>query len=221
MSGQAADARPHAGRPESPSMSPWTLRFVEVVMSVIAGALLLDTPRFLVGGFTPTNWRGLMLIMALLIFLELYLVLIKYHRMLELTYAPFFLFLDCLAGLLFVYFVELVKQSETQPAYLGQAMIICGVVFVLLAIRQLISYHRVDHLEARLDTIEIQKKDLVFPIIADGFGVVLCLCILLADRYERFLLLGVVGWCWVGVFGIAVYFDLVYVLKFDWGLSVR
>jgi len=202
-------------------MEQRAFQFVEVSMAVVAGFLLLQTPPSLVQDLSPANFRAVILIWALAVFLEVYMVLIKYHRQIELRYVPLFLFFDSFIALVFACFVELVKYSWVDLANISPAMLLAATFFLLLAIRQIISYRMVHDLEEKLKAVDIQKKDLVFPIIADLCAVPLCICILLAQQNGTFLTLDIVGWAWIAFFGIILYLLLIYVLKFDFAFQLR
>jgi hypothetical protein len=179
--------------------------FIEIIMGVILGAVLLAIADVLTQNLSRDNFQAVLLTIALLIFAEMFLGLRRYHIRLEEDYANFYLYFDILLGLIFVAFVELIRQSVTTPAFLAPAMLICAVVFVALGIRNIIPYKRIQDLETKLAQERIEKSTLLVPIYFNGVGVVACLCMYLAVQNDAFLGLTINTWVWIGLFVFILY----------------
>lgn len=176
--------------------------FIEIIMGVILGAVLLAIADVLVQDFEEGVYQGsyqpVLLTIALLIFAEMFLGLRRYHIRLEEDYANFYLYFDILLGLVFVAFVELIRNSVEDELLVLPAMVLCAVVFVALAARSIIPYRRIEDLETKLAQARIEKSTLLVPIYFNAVGVVACFCIFMAARYDAFLGLTINAWTWIG-----------------------
>lgn len=191
-------------------------QFISLTMAVIIGALLTQTSTTLITKFSLRNAEAVLLILALLIFLEMYIVLVRYHQLIELEYHPLYFFFDLIIGLLFVIFVQLIQKD------LGTAMLLVASIFVLLAVRQIISYRLSAMLDAKIEKLAILKKDLIAPIIADFLAIPVCLAIYAASRNNGwFLAIDTLGWSWIGFLLFILYLLSVYVFKFELRTSLR
>ncbi|MDQ3247873.1 MAG: hypothetical protein M3Q45_01565 [Chloroflexota bacterium] len=196
-------------------MADRNFQFVSLTMAVILGVLLTQTSTTMIEEFSLRNAKAILLVLALLIFLEMYIVLVRYHQLLDLEYQPIYFFFDLLIGLLFVTFVELIGKQ------LGTAMLLLGVIFVLLALRQLITYRKIAMLDTKVEKLSVPKKELLFPIIADFLAIPICIAIYLAERNgSRFLSIATIGWAWLGIGLFIVYLLSVYVIKLELRTSV-
>ena len=128
----------------------------------------------------------------------MFLGLRRYHLRLEEDYANFYLYFDILLGLIFVAFVELIRNSLEDESLVGPAMILCAIVFVALAGRSIIPYRRIQDLETKLAQTRIEKSTLLVPIYFNGVGVIACFCMFMAARDGAFLGLTINAWVWIG-----------------------
>jgi len=194
-------------------------QFVELTMAVILGVLLVETPAFFLLQLSFSNYRAVLMVTTLLIFLELYVVLVRYHQTLEVEYAPYFFFVDLGLGLMFISFVQILKSSWDRPALSATATVVMAVIMVLLAVRQLFTYHGIQALDSRLETANLRKRDLWIPVIGNLGSVAICAFIFLSLRNGTFLAVNVVGWSWVAFFAFVIYFVFVHVLKAEFRMA--
>jgi hypothetical protein len=95
------------------------LPFAQITMAVIIGVVIADVADATNRTFVPSNYRAVLLIFALLLFLEMYIVLTRYHERLRLPYANLYMFVDLLLATLFVSFVSPSPIPGTTPGASG------------------------------------------------------------------------------------------------------
>jgi hypothetical protein len=158
-----------------------------------------------------------------MLFLEMYIVLYRYHVRLGVIYQLPFLFLDSFIGFLFISFVLLIHASWDDRNFLAAAMIACVVLLTLLAGRQISAYRSIRDIRTKLELEKIRNKDLVTPMIADGIGIPVCLFIALAVQNEQWLSVHLSVWAWIafGLFVIYLLTEHVLKIDFSFGLGLR
>lgn len=192
-------------------MDKRSLQFPELTMAVIVGVLLSQTAAVAVENPSFTNARLIVLILAILIFLEIYVVLVRYHEQIGVPYVQAYLFPDVFICFIFVVFVELIRVDKVP----GAMLVIAG-LFLILAMRQWFTYRQAAALDASLEKLGIQKKDLVLPILADFVSIPVCLAIYAASTNgDSFVGLSTAAWSWLGIVLFAAYFLSVYIFKFE------
>lgn len=198
-------------------MEKRSLQFAELTMAVIVGVLLNETASIILADFSLTNTRLIVLVLAMLIFLEMYIVLVRYHQQIGVPYAPAYLFLDLFICLIFIIFVLLIRDSR-----LSTAMLVVTGLFIILAARQILTFRQTRALDASLEKLGILKKDLILPIFADFVSIPVCLAIYLASNNNNsFIGVSTAVWAWIGILLFVAYFLLVYVFKFELELKKR
>src|SRR5579859_7788233 len=93
------------------AVSEYNLPFAELTMVVILGVVVVDAAHSIVQNASARNYRGVLLITALLLFIEMYIVLGRYHHQLELNYVNLYMFSDVLIAVVFVACVSQVDAS--------------------------------------------------------------------------------------------------------------
>lgn len=189
--------------------------FIEIIMGVILGVVLVAIGEVLAADLNRGNYQAVLLVIALLIFAELYIGLQRYHETLEVEYRDFYLYYDISLGLIFVVFVQLIKSSVKNPDLVAPAMILCAIMFVILALRQIIPYKRINDLDTKLDQTRLLKSKLTIPIYFNFAGCLTCAFIYLAAIDGSFLGLTLVGWAWVGFFMFMLYAIGMNIAKFN------
>lgn len=196
-------------------MEERNFQFVGLTMAVILGALLVRTPEVMIQDFSTSNVTAVLLVFALLIFTENYVILVRYHQYLEVKYVPLNLFVDVVVGLLFITFVELIINQDNRvanPITLG--MTVCAFLLAIGAIRQVYNYRMIQDLETKLSDAGITRNRLIVPMVADTLGIFICIFIILADQISSFPL-GTIGWSWFAVIGFGLYLMSEHVIKLD------
>lgn len=183
--------------------------FIEIIMGVILGAVLVAIANVVAKNLSPQNFQAVLLVIGLLIFAELYLGLIRYHQTLEESYEPFYLYYDIVIGLMFIVFVQLIETSVSedieQQKLVIPAMVLCAVIFIVMAIRNVIPYRRIQDLETKLDQTRLKKINLQIPMGFNIVGCIFSIVILIAFINGSFLSLGISTWVWIGFFLFLVY----------------
>ncbi len=196
-------------------MEERNFQFVGLTMAVILGALLVRTPEVMIQDFSASNVTAVLLVFALLIFTENYVILVRYHQYLEVKYVPLNLFVDVVVGLLFITFVELIINQDNRvanPITLG--MTVCAFLLAIGAIRQVYNYRMIQDLGTKLSDAGITRNRLIVPMVADTLGIFICVFIILADQIPSFPL-GTIGWSWFAVIGFGLYLLSEHVIKLD------
>jgi len=189
--------------------------FIEIIMGVILGVVLVAIGEVLAGDLSLSNYRMVLLVIGLLIFAELYLGLVRYHQTLEVAYPHLYLYYDISLGLLFVAFIQLIKSSVQNPDLVAPAMLLCAIMFVFLAIRNVIPYSRIQDLETKLDQTRLKKINLQIPIVFNIAGCITCIFIYLAAINGTFLGLDLVGWAWASFFMFMIYVIAMNIAQFS------
>ena len=195
-------------------------QFVELTMAVILGSLLLATPPLIVEDVAWSNFRAVLLIISLLNFTEMYIVLVRYHKQLNVTYNTVYMFIDLVIGFAYVLFVEFMIAKDKNPVVgidtknVDYAMIIGIWIFFLLLARQLIVFLRIDDINAAIKTANINKSTIFAPMVADAAAIIISgfiyLSAISADR--SFWGIGIVVWAWIGLIFTGIYFGFAYVV---------
>ena len=189
--------------------------FIEIIMGVILGVVLVAIGEVLAGDLSLSNYRMVLLVIGLLIFAELYLGLVRYHQTLEVAYPHLYLYYDISLGLLFVAFIQLIKSSVQNPDLVAPAMLLCAAMFFFLAIRNVIPYTRIQDLETKLDQTRLKKINLQIPIVFNIAGCITCIFIYLAAINDTFLGLDLVGWAWASFFMFMIYVIAMNIAQFS------
>ncbi len=195
-------------------MEERNFQFVSLTMAVILGILLTQTASALLADFELQNAKTILLLISLLIFLEMYIVLARYHQYLAEKYAAIYLFFDCFVGLLFVTFVQLIQDAKPGEIYFQRAPLVAAIIFAMLCVRQILTYRKINDLDSKLKEAGLLKKDLIIPMFADLVGLVVCVCIYMAEKNAVFVSISTLGWSWIAFILFIVYFLSVYVFKF-------
>jgi len=116
------------------------LQFAQLTMAVIVGVVIAEVADSLNRGFGVSNYRAVLLITALLLFLEMYIVLSRYHERLKLRYANLYMFFDLFVALLFVSFVSLINYSWDHPQRVRSSLEVLTVLFLALLVRQVAAF---------------------------------------------------------------------------------
>lgn len=196
-------------------MEERNFQFVGLTMAVILGALLVRTPEVMIQDFSASNVTAILLVFALLIFTENYVILVRYHQYLEVKYVPLNLFVDVVVGLLFITFVQLIINQGDQVTYpITKGMTVCAFLLGLGAVRQVYNYRMIQDLETKLLDVGIARNRLIIPMVADTLGIFICIFIILADQIPSFPL-DTVSWSWIAVIGFGFYLLSEHVIKLD------
>ena len=182
--------------------------FISIIMGVILGGVLLAIAKVLAEDLSPQNYQAVLLIIGLLIFAELYLGLIRYHQTLEESYDPFYLYYDIVLGLMYIIFVQLIENSvleDGQEDLVAPAMILCAIIFIVMAVRNYIPFRRIQDLDTKLDQTRMKKTKLIIPMGFNILGCIFSIFILLAFISGSFLSLDISTWSWIGFVLFLVY----------------
>jgi len=199
--------------------------FIEIIMGVILGTVLVAVGQELVENFSLANYSVVLLVIGLLIFAELYLWLELYHETLEVYYAPLYMYFDITLGLMFVIFVLLIRSSSDDPGepYLvDEAMLLCAIIFIVLSIRSYIPYRGIQDLDTKLAQARMNKFKIRIPIFSNTVGAIISICIYMAaTRQGTFLTLSLSVWAWLGLLLFLIYAILMHVFELDFDISLR
>jgi hypothetical protein len=116
------------------------LPFAQLTMAVILGVVIQGTATSLSRQSFPRNYRAVLLITALLLFVEMYIVLLRYHERLRLPYVNLYMFSDLVISILFVSCVTLIANSWDHEEALDTALQVLALLFMALLIRQVIAF---------------------------------------------------------------------------------
>lgn len=156
-------------------------RFVELTMIVVFGVLLATVPVSVVEvGIGPAS---LLLVAALLLFAEAYVVLYTYHRVLDVPYDMALFVSDIVLVGLYAGVVRAIEATTDRNELVVLAMALAIVLFALLFVRQLGSYLKVS--AAKLDGAGKQKSELITPMAADWAGVLIAIAILVVEVVDE------------------------------------
>lgn len=122
------------------ALSDRNLPFARLTSGVIFGVVIAEVAASLRRDLSLSNYRSVLLITALLLFIEMYIVLTRYHDHLGLDYANMYMFVDLIITLLFVSFVSLMADSWDNPKRVDTSLRVLVVLFVALFIRQMIAF---------------------------------------------------------------------------------
>ena len=204
------------------------LPFAQLTMAVIVGVVVAEVAASLIRGFDGSNFRAVLLVTALLLFLEMYIVLTRYHERLKLRYANLYMFYDLFVALLFVTFVSVVDYSWKHHPRVRSSLEVLAVLFLALFIRQVAAFvdlvsssrdvkslFRLATDEARLAAIGsglfFRNHDLQRRLERIGFSQKGLLVPMGADLVGIvFCLCGVLlfsigWWAWIGLVGFLLY----------------
>lgn len=194
--------------------------FIEIIMGVILGAVLVALGEELTEDFTIFNYHAVLLVIGLLIFAELYLWLDLYHETLEVDYAPLYMYFDIMLGMMFVVFVLLIRNSADDDVLVAQAMILCAVIFILLSVRNYIPYRSIQDLETKLQQARINKFKIRIPMISNIVGCLLSIIIFYAAyNGQDVFFISLSSWVWIAFVTFLIYATLMHVFKLD--ISLR
>src|SRR5262249_45516112 len=116
------------------------LPFAQLTMAVILGVVIQGAATSLSRESLLRNYRAILIITALLLFVEMYIVLLRYHSRLHLPYVNLYMFNDLLISILFVSCVTLIADSWDHQAQLDVALEVLGVLFIALLARQVFAF---------------------------------------------------------------------------------
>lgn len=156
----------------------YLFKFLEYAQVVILTVLLIETSKSIINAgerslnikYLIKNFRFILQLFALLIFLELYIVLYKYHKEMKVTYKCVFLFMDLfLISLPFIILVQIINESWTSgKEYLLKTSIgMFGFLFLVILLRQGFCYFSL------LSPDKTVPKDLKISMYVDIFGIVM------------------------------------------------
>jgi hypothetical protein len=196
--------------------------FIEIIMGVILGTVLVAVGQELVENFSLANYSVVLLVIGLLIFAELYLWLELYHETLEVYYAPLYMYFDITLGLMFVIFVLLIRSSTDEQYLVDEAMLLCAIIFIVLSFRSYIPYRGIQDLDTKLAQARMNKFKIRIPIFSNTVGAIISICIYMAaTRQGTFLSLSLSAWAWLGLLLFLFYAILMHVFELDFDISLR
>lgn len=182
------------------------LQFLRLAMGVVLGALLLQTSDTLLETHAFLwDYRFVMQLISLTVFVEFWLVITKYHQELNVNYYGEVLFADVvILALPFIFFIKEVREHrEHLPAAL---LLLAGILFALF-LRQLVPFRYARPSGSIRERLQI-------AMAADFVGIGLCLCAAIAAaRDSTFLYLNVLQWSWFGFVMM-----IIYMLAFRFGI---
>lgn len=116
------------------------LPFAQLTMAVILGVVIQGAATSLSRQPFVTNYRAVLLVTSLLVFVEMYIILIRYHERLRLPYVNFYMFSDLIISVMFVSCVTLIANSWDDQKQLDRALQVFALLFVTLLARQVVSF---------------------------------------------------------------------------------
>jgi hypothetical protein len=116
------------------------LPFAQLTMAVILGVVIQGTATSLSRQPFVTNYRAVLLVTSLLVFVEMYIILIRYHERLQLPYVNFYMFGDLIISVMFVSCVTLIANSWDDQKQLHIALEVFAVLFMTLLVRQVVAF---------------------------------------------------------------------------------
>jgi hypothetical protein len=148
------------------------LPFAQLTMAVILGVVIQGAATSLSRESLLRNYRAILIVTALLLFVEMYIVLLRYHSRLHLPYVNLYMFSDLVISILFVSCVTLIANSWDQKVQLDIALEVLGVLFIALLARQVFAFlslifqsrdvERVLQYSSQSDQLRAINFDLVF-----------------------------------------------------------
>jgi hypothetical protein len=213
-------------------------------MAVILGVVIQGTASSLSRQTFLRNYRAVLLITALLLFVEMYIVLLRYHERLHLPYVNLYMFSDLVISILFVTCVTLIANSWDHQEELDTALQVLALLFMTLLIRQVIAFvdlilqsrdvETVSQYESRDDRLgaisldlilrneDLQSKLTEIHLIQWGIFVPM-IADLVGVGYVlcALLVFNITWWSWVGLVGFLVYELVMFGLVIGATKSVR
>jgi Co/Zn/Cd efflux system component len=204
------------------------LPFAQVTMAVILGVVIQGAATSLSRQSFLTNYRAVLLITALLLFVEMYIVLLRYHERLSLPYVNLYMFGDLGISILFVTCVTLIANSWDNQEELDTALQVLALLFMTLLIRQVVAFvdlilqsrdvetiSQYESLDDRLRAInldlilrneDLQSKLTKIHLIQWGIFVPM-IADLIGTGYVlcALLVFNITWWSWVGLIGFLIY----------------
>jgi hypothetical protein len=204
------------------------LPFAQLTMAVILGVVIQGTASSLSRQSFLRNYRAVLLITALLLFVEMYIVLLRYHERLHLPYVNLYMFSDLVISILFVTCVTLIANSWDHQEELDTALQVLALLFLTLLIRQVVAFvdlilqsrdvETVSQYESRDDRLgaisldlilrneDLQSKLTEIHLIQWGIFVPM-IADLVGVGYVlcALLVFNITWWSWVGLVGFLVY----------------
>lgn len=116
------------------------LPFAQLTMAVILGVVIQGTATSLSRQPFAANYRAVLLVTSLLAFVEMYIILIRYHERLQLPYVNFYMFSDLIISVMFVSCVTLIADSFDDRKQLDSALQVFAILFLTLLARQVTAY---------------------------------------------------------------------------------
>jgi hypothetical protein len=204
------------------------LPFAQLTMAVILGVVIQGTATSLSRQSFLRNYRAVLLITALLLFVEMYIVLLRYHERLRLPYVNLYMFSDLVISILFVTCVTLIANSWDHQEELDTALQVLALLFMTLLLRQIIAFADLilqsrdvetvakhestdDRLKAINLNLILRNKDLqskLTEIHLIQWGIfVPMIADLVGVGYVlcALLVFDITWWSWVGLIGFLVY----------------
>jgi hypothetical protein len=114
--------------------------FTELTMAAILGVTIVEATSSFGRDLSVGNYRAILLAAALVLFVEMYIVHTRYHRLLHMPYPNVYIFVDLAVAFAFVSFVHLVGNSWDKPSQIRDSLIMLAILFAALFIRQLLPY---------------------------------------------------------------------------------
>jgi len=116
------------------------LQFALLTMAVILGVVIQQSADSFRHNIGFSNYRAVLLVTAILLFVEMYVVMTRYHERLELAYVTWFMFGDLVIALAFVSFVTLLNDSWTHARRVETSLKVFALLFVVLFLRQVVAF---------------------------------------------------------------------------------
>lgn len=167
----------------------YLFKFLEYAQVVILTVLLMETSKSIINAgekslnikYLIKNFRFILQLLALLIFLELYIVLYKYHKEIGVTYKCLFLFIDLfLISLPFIILVQIINESWTKEYLLKTSIGMFAFLFSVILLRQGFCYL------FSLPQGKTISIDLKISMYADIFGIVMSIIAYFIPKAIRF-----------------------------------
>jgi hypothetical protein len=204
------------------------LPFAQLTMAVILGVVIQGTASSLSRQSFLRNYRAVLLITALLLFVEMYIVLLRYHERLHLPYVNLYMFSDLVISILFVTCVTLIANSWDHQEEVETALQVLALLFMTLLIRQVVAFvdlilqsrdvETVSQYESRDDRLgaisldlilrneDLQSKLTEIHLIQWGIFVPMIADLVgLGYVLCALLVFNITWWSWVGLVGFLVY----------------
>ncbi len=189
------------------------LLFTELTMAVILGVLMTEAATTLTAGSIFISTRSILLIVALLIFLENFIVLKRYHEKLRVSYNPIYLVTDLVSGLLFIVFAQMQQKSVSGETVFQYSLLVAALLFIFGCIRQVLMLASIENKIATLNNLDMSKITVIAPMVVTVVGAGLSIFIFLADKNSFFLGLTVLQWCWLSLSIFLTYFLFTHIFE--------